>query len=448
VDTLRIGARESLQIETRPGEKLPSLTPGEVVRARVVEIMPGGDALLRVKGSLIQAKSDLQLAADTMVLFRVTEVKGEKGAQQIRFQLIETLPDAKLQGGPGDAGFAAIRELVRELAALLTVKGQRPTDFTAAIERLLKTLPDDAARLPKDLRGQILTLLQTSLRNTEQNIQNRLNLVLSDPWLRELPEWLESLAATDELFAGVDELPEIPFKSLLENTGVALEAKLRAFAGSLSEDAGGVPEATPSELEASVSPEAALLRTDLKGRLLELRQRILDSLEQGEAGGKPPAEVRGGHGKDAGAAQARALEALDGLLQDIETFQLLSKLTDSFYTFLPLVWEGLREAEIAFKKSRGGGRERSYYCLVQLDFGQLGKLTILALKQDQDFFISFEAEHEPLRTVLKQNVSDLEAMFRESGLNLKAADFHGTKEKHLAPFEQLESFESILSVKI
>ncbi len=444
---LRVGAKDSLQIQTPPGGKLPILSPGEVLRARVVEIMPGGDTLLRVKGSLIQTKSELQLVPDTMVLLRVAEVKGEKGAQQIRLQMIENLPEPKLQPGVQGGGLALVQGLVGELAELLAVKEQRPADFTSVIERLLKALPEDAAKLPKDLRGQIMTLLQASLTNTEQNIQNRLALVLSDPWLQASPEWLEALAGADELFTAIDNLPDVPLKALLGGTGVALEAKMRALAGSLpGEDA--APEGT-AEPGAPDSLQTAPVTADLKSKLLDLRQRILDSMDQGaDAAARQMEEAHKGQARDAGGAQTKAMEVLDGLLQDIETFQLLSKLTDSFYTFLPLVWDGLKEAEIAFKRSRGGGLGRKYYCLVQLDFDQLGKLTILALKQDQDFFISFEAEHQGLREVLKQNVSELESMFQASGLNLTATDFHGSKEKHLAPFQQLDSFESILSVKI
>ncbi len=442
---LRVGAKDSLQIQTPPGGKLPILSPGEVLRARVVEIMPGGDTLLRVKGSLIQTKSELQLVPDTMVLLRVAEVKGEKGAQQIRLQMIEKLPEPKAQGGQA-SGLALVHGLVGELAELLAVKEQRPADFASVIERLLKALPEDAAKLPKELRGQIMTLLQASLTSTEQNIQNRLALVLSDPWLQASPEWLEALAGADELFTAIDNLPDVPLKALLGGTGVALEAKMRALAGSLSgEDA--APEETP-EPGAPASLETAPVTADLKSKLLDLRQRILDSMDQGADAARPMEEPHKAHARDTGAAQTKAMEVLDGLLHDIETFQLLSKLTDSFYTFLPLIWDGLKEAEIAFKRSRGGGLERKYYCLVQLDFDQLGKLTILALKQDQDFFISFEAEHQGLREVLKQNVAELESMFQASGLNLKATDFHGSKEKHLAPFQQLDSFESILSVKI
>lgn len=443
---LRIGAKDSLQIQAPPGGKLPILSPGEVLRARVVEIMPGGDTLLRVKGSLIQSKSELQLVPDTMVLLRVAEVKGEKGAQQIRLQMIENLPEPKLQPGDQVSGFARLQGLAGELADLLGVKEQRPADFTSVIERLLKAMPEDAAKLPKDLRGEIMTLLQTSLANTEKNIQNRLALVLDDPWLQASPEWLEALAGSDELFTAIDNLPNVPFKALLGNTGVALEAKVRAFAASASE--ADVPPDVERQAAASDSPDTASLSTDLKSKLLDLRQRILDATEN-EAGAAHQMErARAGHGQEAVSAQSKALEVLDGLLQDIESYQLLSKLTDSFYTFLPLVWDGLKEADIAFKRSRGSGLERKYYCLVQLDFEQLGKLTILALKQDQDFFISFEAEHEGLRDVLKQNVSELETMFQAGGLNLKATDFHGSKEKHLAPFQQLDSFESILSVKV
>lgn len=448
MDILRTGSSESLRVQAPADGKLPTLTPGEVVRARVVEVMPGGDALLRVKGSLIQAKTDLRLTPDTLALFRVLEVKEEKGAHQVRLQMMETLPEPRPQTPGAGAGFSHIQNLARELAELLTAKGQRPADFTATIERLLKALPDDVTTLPRDLRGQLQTLLQASLRDAEQNIQQRLRTVLGEARFADSPEWLESLAAARQGFAGVEKLPELAFQSLLGNTGVAFESKMRALAAALS---GAEPHSDEGEGGGSDPPppaEAALVKADLKAGLLDLRQRILDSMEQEAAAARQTAEIRGGSGSGSSPLHAKVLELLDGLLQDVETFQLLSRLTDSFYTFLPLVWDGLREGEIAFKRSRKGGADRTCYCLVQLDFEELGRLKIFALKQGEDFFVSFETDNETLRTVLKDNIQDLEKVFAEGGLRLKATDFHGSRERHLAPFERLETFESILSVRI
>jgi hypothetical protein len=144
----------------------------------------------------------------------------------------------------------------------------------------------------------------------------------------------------------------------------------------------------------------------------------------------------------------RLLPMVDGLLGDIETLQLLSKLTSSFYTFLPLLWKGLREGDIAFKRGRGGQAGQGHYCVMNLDFESLGQVTIVAMMQGGDFFLSFKTDHEGLRSALDGGVEELQAMFRSEGLNLRGVNFFNLDDPRLAPFEHLESFESVLNLKI
>jgi len=47
-------------------------------------------------------------------------------------------------------------------------RGKAGEGFTATVEKLLKALPDDPAALPRAIRGQLLSLLQTGLRSTEK----------------------------------------------------------------------------------------------------------------------------------------------------------------------------------------------------------------------------------------------------------------------------------------
>ncbi len=448
VDVSRTGSSHILRVQAPADGKLPILAVGEVVRARIVEVMPGGDALLRVKGALIHVKSDLQLTPDTLALFRVTEMKGEKGVQQVRLQMMETLPEPKADPLAAGPGLAALQGITHELEELLTAQGRQPADLMAAIERLLKVLPEDSSKLPKDLRGQIFTLLQTCLRTEGQTIPSRLQMALGDALVQDLPEWLELKVSVPKGLAPVEDLPRLTLQTLLKDTGVAFESKVRALAAVLPEAMPDVDEGEGAGPLFQTSGDEALVQTDLKASLLDLKQRILDSMERHEADAGPMVDSRVGEGTARTSPQSRVLELLDGLLRDIETFQALSKVTDSFYTFLPLVWDGLREGEIAFKRSRGGGGERSSYCMVQLDFEHMGRLKVLTLKQGEDFFVSFETDNEALKSMLRENIRELAERFAGGGLHLKAADFHGSSERRLAPFEQLESVENILSIRI
>jgi hypothetical protein len=113
-----------------------------------------------------------------------------------------------------------------------------------------------------------------------------------------------------------------------------------------------------------------------------------------------------------------------------------------------VVWKGLKEADIAFKRSRSGPEGKSYYCLMNLDFENYGKLTVVAMMQGRDFFVSFKTDNPEFRATLDSNVQELQQMFQHQGLNLKLANVLGLEENHLMPFERLESFENIINIRI
>jgi flagellar hook-length control protein FliK len=85
---------------------------------------------------------------------------------------------------------------------------------------------------------------------------------------------------------------------------------------------------------------------------------------------------------------------------------------------------------------------------MNLDFEELGKVTIVAMMQGGNFFVSFKTDNSEFRSVLNSNLQELQQMFQEQGLNLKTADVLGMEENHLMPFERLESFENIINIRI
>ena len=448
MDAFRVGIGEPIFVLTRAVDRFLQLKPGEVVRATVVEVSPGGDVSLRIKGNLIQAKSTLQIPQDASVLFRVLgEQMGESGPE-IRLQFLEVLEN---QGGAGDFQNTAanvVRTLAQELAANLPVEGRIPKAFATTVEQLLKSLPEDAAALPKDLREQLQNLLQASLGSAGRSIQDRLSTLLNEAMLKGFSELVDLGSLKEQMFTDIDKVLQASLKSVLENTGVGLEARLRVLLQVLPAEGELLLNETVPASVLSPSPETGHLQTDLKARLLQMKQVFLDQEKRLTNNLFP---FQSATSKEVGEKKevlARMLPTIDGLLQDIETFQLLSKLTNSFYTFLPVIWKGLKDADIAFKKSRSGPEGKSYYCLMNLDFEKLGKMTVVAMMQSRDFFVSFKTDNTVFRSLLNDNVHELQKMFQEQGLNLKVVNFLGTQENHLMPFERLESFENIINIKI
>jgi hypothetical protein len=447
-DIVRLGT--PLPASAGLGDRTLQLKAGEIVRARVVDVLADGVLSLRIKDAMVQAKSEVLLARDASVLFKVLPGPALGGGQELRLQLIQILDPGSTGVTPPNPEADAINALLQQLGELLAARGEVPADFSGVVQNLLKTLPADPGLLAGEIRGQLQALLQAGLRSTGQSIQERMSSLLTEPLLQQLGEHLDLGNVRDELMTDIGRLYQKPLQGVLENTGVVLEARLRA----LLQTAPGereLPKATVpgGEPQPSLSaPERLLLKSDLKARLLQMRQLLVD--RETKASSSAPA-LGAAESKQAEAgktAEARMTTAIDGLLNDIETLQLLSKLTNSFYTFLPVLWEGLKHGELAFKKNRSGPAGDSYYCLINLDFDELGKLTIVAMMQDKDFFVSFKSENSGLQTVLNHNVPELQTMFRAQGLKLKVVNFLKMHETALAPFEALDSFDNIINIKV
>lgn len=152
--------------------------------------------------------------------------------------------------------------------------------------------------------------------------------------------------------------------------------------------------------------DRAAIENDLKANRLKLKEIIASQPE-------------GISSKDA-AVLKNATVAVDGILKDIESFQLLSMTTESFYTFLPVSWQELRDGEIAFKQNKGEGKAPSFSCRLHLDLDNLGKLGIMVLFHNNEFFVSFKPESEGFKSLLASHVEHLEEQFKGKGLNLKA----------------------------
>jgi hypothetical protein len=459
MDTLRIGTKEPSFILPKAGDKLLGLKPGDVVRAQVVRVLSGGELSLRVGGSLIQARIASPVPLGAGVLFRVLGQETDKsGGVGVRLQFLQVADEAAqppspistTPSGPSTNPVAeTIKDLVHEFAAHAPFKKEMGEELAVTIRQLLKALPDDPASLPKDLRNQLLSLVQKSLRETEQSIQNRATLLFGEDALQESSDLGEKQPLTLPLFAKAEAILQVPMKTVLGDTGVTLESKLKALAHAmlLNEDRERASE-LPTGSSRDWPPEAASLGTDLKARLLQLREKILDTdgaTSEPETASKSTAPDGSAVGK---AVNEAILSVVDGLLRDIETFQLLSKLTHSFYTFLPFLWKGLKEGDIAFKRGRSGGAEQSHYCVMNLDFDALGRITIVAMMQGGELFASFKTANQELRSILEGNIPELKEMFYGEGLRLKGVNFLDADDPHLAPFEHLETFESLLNLKI
>ncbi len=503
----------SLSLE-KPSGKTMSLKLGEILRADVMDILPSGEVTLKVKGDIVTAKTEVPLDKGATAFFKVTGQPAEGGELKLQFvgypdepgQPAGALPAPDLKG-------ETLNKLIQDLSGEMAGSTGRANPET--ITNLIKALPPDIASLPKDLKVRIQNLLTSSLKSTGQSIQSRL-----DSLLTQLPDTLKDHPLVEsikkDLIINIEKMLGPSLKTALQNTGVALEAKLKtAVAGLLMqqmEQDASRPEPSPSyspaqhgeradanlkavltggllqqqehssegiaaelpshagspvqqaeknaDRPAQVKPEQGAahadartpelpsVKGDLKAALLELRDFIAD--KKGGAADNVSARMPAAASQAAhDSAQAQKLhENINGLLKDIETFQALSKTTDSFYTFLPLNWKELREGEISFKRGQGNaGVRSSYSCRLNLDLGEFGSLSVMVLMYNKDFFVSFKTEKADLRSTLNANLDELKDTFREKGMSLKAVNNLDKDDHSFEQMEKLASSERIINIK-
>lgn len=405
-------------IVERTGGRQPSIKPGDVVKAEVVEVLSSGMVTLRIKGGFITARSEVPLEAGFLGLFKVSEGKGE--VSTLRLQFMGRAEEKTGSSSPG-LKWVFISRLVRELAGSLTKKGSDVEGIRSLYEGLLKALPLDINALPKEMRKELQDLLKTSLKTTGRSVREGL-----DSLMDRLPEGIKNRFSVEDLKSAlvlsVEREGELPrLKGAMENTGVVLETKLKTMARMANQEGetGGLATKSMGERE---------IKDDLKAFLLKLRR----SIEEGE-----------------GSFEKDILRHVNTLLKDIETFQFLSKVTDSFYSFLPLDWHGLKDGEIAFKKGKTDPEgTTSYFCRIALDLERFGRLVIMVLMHSPDFFLSFKSENAGFYSLLKSHVEELKDTFKARGLNLKSVNVMGMDDGPLERLEGLEYLERIVDVKV
>ncbi|HTZ17563.1 MAG TPA: flagellar hook-length control protein FliK [Dissulfurispiraceae bacterium] len=410
---------EGLITVIKPVGKPIPLNIGEIVKADVMDILPTGGVTLRIKGSYITARTDIDLQKDSEVLLKV--VGTPSSANELRLQFVGEAE--KEQAAPAFRG-EALNKLLQQYPGT-----------AENVESLLKLLPSDSNSIPKDIRIQLQAILQNGLKATGQSIQSRL-----DALFKGLPDMLRSLPDVQclrlDATVSIDRLLSAGLKGLLMDTGVALESKLKAVAELMQQASrdGSAPEMAAADTKLSLSmADRESIDNDLKANVLKLK----DVLEAG---------VEGASAKDT-AAIKNASAAADGILRDIESYQLLSKATESFYTFLPVSWQQLRDGEIAFRQNMGEAAASSFSCRLNLDLDTFGKLKIAVLLHNNEFFVSFRPEKDDFRSLLASGTVGLEGQFKDKGLNLKAVRVLDKDDTSLEQLENLEPFKGIVSVK-
>ena len=475
----------------KPLGKPISLKIGEIIEAKVLDIYSTGGIALKIKGSVLTAQAEMSLLKDSTVLFKVMGTDKQGSGLKLQFigysgSTVEPQTGETAKGG-------VLNRLIEDLSGLLSKNDLPSKNISEVIEQIIKALPSDLSSVPKDLLVRLQDLLKTGLpqKNIPEvmeqivkalppdmrtvpgdllvKLQDMLKTGITDKhatdvieqFIRALPSELNTVPKEllvrlqdllktgmtkagenmqvkldklmellpellspgdpilksmknlrEDLMVRIDNVLHASLKNALADTGISLEAKLKAMVELLQRIDKPLSQADVSRI-----------KTDLKAQLLQLREQLLVTNRGGEA------------------------ELVNSLLKDIETFQLLSKATDSFATFLPVTWDELKKGEISFRKKQKAGSGRSFSCRLNLDLENFGGLSIIVLMVDREFSVYMKAEKSVFREILNASLHELQDRFSGSGLLLKNASIID-KELSDRELERLESFERIVNIKI
>ncbi|MEK7747664.1 MAG: flagellar hook-length control protein FliK [Nitrospirota bacterium] len=285
--------------------------------------------------------------------------------------------------------------------------------------KVLQALVKDTPASSQPLLPSLELLKGTTLSHNQLiGIQNLFSN-LPESVLKQIPNF----SVLEKIFKNINSLTDGTLKESVEASGGSFESKLRAYL--LKQvDAEGVVPGEEGEVE-------QLIQNDLKGSLLKVKQELVNQQSLDFL-------------KEVGVKVEELSQAVDKLLTHIEQQQLTSKLDNALQTFLPFIWEGLKDGRMTFKESyhpREGELEQS--CVIALDLEKAGKLiTHVRLFSEDQLHLRFITENPALSAVLEENKPLLEKQLHAIGITCNSLVV--TEEKII----DLESATSLFELDI
>ena len=360
-----------------PKGKTLSLRKGEFVKAEVIRMLGPGRVEVRLKGTTLTARTTLPLKPGVPVSLRVDGLDGN----QIRLHLLSTPSESE----------AEMREIL--LAAMRSGKISRmkASEITGLIKKDLTDLP-------------------SSVRKALPEIQKIIDFFKSGENLQP-----DNFGMTVRQSGGFFETGlRILLRRLLSEESLLKEPPARGgrTQAATPERPGRSGEPPPEPAGARQAQAASTLirrhiESDLKGLLLSLREKLTrkDTLQILRQEGVSLRILRG---------------TIDRLISNIEHHQFHSALSETVQTWIPLIWEDLKDGELRFERGVEDGEERSFRCAVRLDLEGHGRVISLLYYTPGGFNLRFFTESREFMERIISNRDRLRAQFEEAGLNLQS----------------------------
>ena len=380
------------------------LVIGEILTAEIMDIFPTGTIQIRINNRILNAQPQRELPlnkGDTVY------VKVEKPLQDGTIPLrvlsysetFEYQQKYLLQQQIISDEIFKLIEMVMGSQENLTIN-QRPNagllnneKIEQLIRKLLNLPTENLLDTIKDaLMEKISKFLLSNSKTT--NLINDLIKILEEKGIfREQINQLKSF-----LIENTD-LTQEKLKQKLLNSGVNFEAKLKHALSDLS------------KLEN--------IREDLKSILKNI-------IDQAKAEGIKDIHDKAQH-----------------ILRHIETYQFLSKTYQSFFTFLPILWNEIEGGNFSFKSFKRQGKDY-HTVFVSLKIKENSFLSFIVTMISKNFYISFSGSSEIL-DLIKNYENELKDSFRKRGMNIGGINYVAKMEELI---KQWNIKEGLISVTV
>ena len=133
-------------------------------------------------------------------------------------------------------------------------------------------------------------------------------------------------------------------------------------------------------------------------------------------------------------------EILKGKLRDetlkelIKQHQIVSALTGGLSTFLPVIWEDLKNSSLFFYRKKRKNRE-SFFCRIELNFKEIGLVSVDLFMFENDLMVKFFVENSSFKEKLRDKMYILK----------KDLEMHSFRHVFLSFVEKRISIKDIVS---
>lgn len=291
-----------------------SLSNGETVKADIVDVLPSGGIVLRIKDSYITVKTEIPLTKENQLLLKVLDVKDNT----IKMQIVD----------------------------ITSKKGE----VIQSITHMIKSNPDILImafdKLPPQTQKELIDFLENQFK-TSVSIQEPNN------------------------FIDISELSPHTLRQVIFNSGLFFENKLSDIA-KVTENIKNLLQTFPEKLKHEF--ESSFKELNIKN-FEKLIPKLMDIVRNNQNEDLIK-ELSILNEKLQQLSQDLKLD--ENFQPAVETSQEISILTNSLYGFLPIKWEGLRFSDFKYTKKIVNNNKTHYFIVnLDFEDGKLSVITQL-----------------------------------------------------------------------